>query len=62
MTEWVCPHCGLPAPGPGLLCSGSFLDTDHPANVAPVERSHKDSGSNPGDIPRPLAVVKQPPP
>lgn len=36
-TGWRCPTCGRPAFGPGDLCSGSFLDADHPANVRPVQ-------------------------
>lgn len=34
--DFVCPACGAPQPAEGSLCSGSFLDADHPANVPPV--------------------------
>lgn len=37
-NEWVCPKCGTVMPGPNLLCSGIFTDTDHPSNVQPRPR------------------------
>lgn len=37
--NFVCPHCGAPAPSADALCSGAFTDVDHPANVAPVPTS-----------------------
>lgn len=33
--RFFCPECGRPAMGPNDLCSGSFLDRDHPSNVRP---------------------------
>ena len=33
--EWVCPKCGRVMPNSVALCSGSFRDEDHPANVHP---------------------------
>lgn len=33
---WACGHCGAPAIHRDMLCSGSFLDTDHPPNVRAV--------------------------
>ena len=33
---YVCPACGRRAPSPAALCSGGFLDNDHPPNVQPV--------------------------
>lgn len=35
-TGFVCPVCGQASPAADMLCSGSFLDRDHPANVPVV--------------------------
>lgn len=34
---WWCPVCGCRQPNESSLCSGSFLDTDHPSNVRPID-------------------------
>lgn len=35
-SSYVCPVCGRPMMSASELCSGSFLDTDHPSNVEAV--------------------------
>jgi hypothetical protein len=42
VSEYVCPVCGKPMLSADMLCSGSFLDQEHPANVAPVLRELTD--------------------
>jgi hypothetical protein len=34
--RYICPVCGREMLGPDMLCSGSFLDRDHPSNVVPT--------------------------
>jgi hypothetical protein len=43
VSEYVCPVCGKPMLSADMLCSGSFLDSAHPANVAPVLREPEES-------------------
>lgn len=47
--EYTCPACGKPMPSSDTLCSGSFLDRDHPPNVRPV-------ASGPSGVPRPASA------
>lgn len=37
-SNYVCPVCGRPMMSANELCSGGFLDTDHPSNVEPQRR------------------------
>lgn len=34
--DFLCPACGAPQPSADSLCSGSFTDANHPANVLPI--------------------------
>ena len=35
-ANYVCPVCGQKMMSANELCSGSFLDSDHPPHVAPI--------------------------
>jgi hypothetical protein len=35
-ANYVCPVCGQQMPSADMLCSGSFLNENHPPNVVPV--------------------------
>ena len=35
-SNYVCPVCGRRMMSANTLCSGGFLDDDHPSNVRPV--------------------------
>lgn len=35
-TRYVCPVCGRRMMSANELCSGGFLDDNHPSNVVPV--------------------------
>jgi hypothetical protein len=50
VSEYVCPVCRKPMLSADMLCSGSFLDRDHPANVASVLR---DPDRHPPEPPKP---------
>jgi hypothetical protein len=43
-ARYVCPACGREVLSPSILCSGGFLDENHPSNVQPVAAEPPVSG------------------